>query len=288
MSDMRRVTPLQIVGGIFIAWTYVIRPLLGGLGDVDTVCNVLQLPEERCGSGTMINAILAGDWWQPALILLGVSFILWGERKRNEALRLAPAQESDPPQPEAPQTATDPEIIDGADAGQSLTGLALERLYVAELGVDGNKLAEEHRLEIWLRFFNATDVHLTTLSIDGAIDCHILAGSSIPEENKLKLPPASLIRDRSNLRDIPPLGETIIVLQQHLSPKLVARLTEALEADGFQLFFDDLKITVADLDDGAVTADIPITGGAFLRRRDGLYTGRVVRLRLDSAISVSS
>jgi hypothetical protein len=274
MSDMRRVTPLQILGGIFIAWTSVIQPLLGGLGNVDTVCNVLRLPEERCGSGTMISAILAGDWWQPALILMGVGFILWGERKRNEASRLAPGQDS-----YALETGDLPPTND------PLTGLTADRLFVAEIGVDGNKLDEEHRLEVWLRFFNATDVHLTTVSVDGAIDCHILAGSSIPEENKLKLPPASLIRDRSPLHDIPPLTETIIVLQQHLSPKLAARLTEALAADGFQLFFDDLKITVADLEDRATTAEIPISSGTFLRHRDGLYSGRVTRLSVNAAIS---
>jgi hypothetical protein len=162
-------------------------------------------------------------------------------------------------------------------------------LYVAEVSIGANKLVEEHWLEIAFRFFNATNHRLAVTAVDGVIECAVLVDHSTPEDKKFKLPIPGLLRDRSNLHDIPPQTETIIVLQQLMSPQAVQAITDALNADGLQFYFDDLTITLTAVDDPTATAALPIPMGAFLRKQDGgLSSGRVTRLRVNAAIGSSS
>lgn len=82
---MCNISKLQLIALPLLLWE-AIRALLrviGALGDVDTICNVLGLPATRCGSGTMTNAILTWEGWGALLPVLGLALFLYGERRKN-------------------------------------------------------------------------------------------------------------------------------------------------------------------------------------------------------------
>lgn len=68
---------LWTVGGVTLLWPSVLSPLIGRLGDVDTVCQIIRA---KCGAGSLVNAVLTSGWWEPILIIAGLFLITRAER----------------------------------------------------------------------------------------------------------------------------------------------------------------------------------------------------------------
>jgi hypothetical protein len=157
-------------------------------------------------------------------------------------------------------------------------------LYVGETTVNSNNLANDNWLEVAIRFFNASRSHLRVRSVEGTIQCNIRVGSSAPDDHQHQLPTPSLLRDRSNIDDIAPLTEVMIVLQQHVGAQLAAELASAIMADGVRFFFDDLRVEIETLETLPRKANLPINGGVTLRNITGIIPRRIYRLQVNSVI----
>lgn len=156
------------------------------------------------------------------------------------------------------------------------------RLYVAEISASAGRLEEEHVLEFGFRFFNATEKHLALSQVKGTIECAMVDPYGATDH--IELPPPTLLERGANLNDIEPLSETMIVLQQHLPPKLAARLEEALQREGLQFYFDELGILMTGTEDRSVAAAVPIDCGVFLRNDSGIRWGRIIRARMEATL----
>lgn len=158
-----------------------------------------------------------------------------------------------------------------------------DQLYVAEISASAGRLEDEHVLEFGFRFFNASQKHLALSQVKGTIECVMTDQYGAAEH--IDLPPPVLLERGANLNDIAPLTETMIVLQQHLTPKLAARAQEALQGEGLQFYFDALGILMTGTENRTAVIVVPIYSGVFLRHQSGIRWGRIVRARVEDVLT---
>ena len=170
-----------------------------------------------------------------------------------------------------------------SDPISNLSGM----LYVGETTVSANNLANEGWLEIAFRFFNASRSHLRVRAVEGSVRCCIVVGTSLPDDHQHQLPTPSLLRDRSNIDDIPPLTEVMIVLQQYVGGQLIGDLQAAIAGDGLHFYFDDLNVSVETMEERPRVVRLPLSAGVNLITVNGIISRRIVRLSVDSAVSTS-
>lgn len=74
---------LYVTSALFVAMP-VVFAILARLGDADTLCSIVQLTPDRCGSGPLILFLTEPPAWFLSLgLLVGLLFFAWGERKRE-------------------------------------------------------------------------------------------------------------------------------------------------------------------------------------------------------------
>lgn len=236
--------------------------------------------------GALVSAFgpsIVPDPYEPWLVAVGIFImavaVFWPWLVRHVAWRFALRP------PLAGEAAAGPvDETAGAALRKRLLNAIIDpkQLYIAEISASAGRLEEEHILEFGFRFFNASQKHLALSQLRGTIECVMTDPYGSAEH--IDLPPPVLLERGANLNDIAPLTETMIVLQQHLTPKLTAALQEALQREGLQFYFDELGILMTGSEDRTAVTVVPIDSGVFLRDESGVRWGRIVRARVEAAL----
>jgi hypothetical protein len=144
-------------------------------------------------------------------------------------------------------------------------------LYVGTMIVSAGKLVDEHSLEIGIRAFNGTGRELLIHGIEG----RIWAGKG--GQNNIELPPVERLGEEAQ-QPIPAFREFGITLRQGLAPDVAERFLKAIEDDYVSMAFCKLNVEVQASDAPKAATRLPLWDGAHIRRRDDLFTGRVIML----------
>lgn len=139
------------------------------------------------------------------------------------------------------------------------------RLYVGEMGVDANKLQAERVLEIWIRCFNATGHALWAHRIVGNTE---LRWSESGSTNVLgKLPPPTILSDRSKTENLEDATEMFFVLEQRIPEQFIEKLlTVSDTASAHLMFADSLSIVLGSHDAATLRLNVPLWGGIRVYR----------------------
>lgn len=237
--------------------------------------------------GALVSAFgpsIVPDPYEPWLVAVGMFIIavavLWPWLVRHVTWRFALR----PPHTGEAAHARQVDDAPGAALRKRLSDALIDpnQLYVAEISANPGRLEEEHVLEFGFRIFNASQKHLALSQVKGTIECVMTDPYGAAEH--IDLPPPMLLERGANLNDIAPLTEAMIVLQQHLTPKLAAAAQEALQREGLQFYFDELGILMTGSEDRTAVTVVPIDSGVFLRDQSGIRWGRIVRARVEATL----
>jgi hypothetical protein len=157
------------------------------------------------------------------------------------------------------------------------TSPARSRLYTGEMGMDANKLATEHRLEIWLRAYNGTGKSISVMAVHGSIQYREMQDGRSVDEGRLAAP--IILSDRSPVADINEDMEFMIVMNQEIPRPIAEKMTAVLEG-GHQVQFilHGLNVMVALSDEAQ--ARLPIWDGLALSKTHRYSSARIVEMRM--------
>lgn len=157
-------------------------------------------------------------------------------------------------------------LVLGGPAGQDSDLLAFPNgLYAGSFRISANKLETEHCLEIAVMGFNATGEPVKAALTKGAIKVELVQDKQLGEV-KFTLPPATILRDRTNVDTIANLSELFVVIEQPVRPQQAELILKALNADGSARFLlDEFDIVIEATANAGRFVRLPIWQGASLK-----------------------
>jgi hypothetical protein len=153
------------------------------------------------------------------------------------------------------------------------------RLYVGMVIVSAGSLESAGYIELAIRAFNGADVPLRVATIGG----HVRGG--IGNADGTDLPPVEW-QHAFNTEPVPTFTEFMVVLHQPLDDETAQAYLHAFDTDYVALDLRNLDIEMRTLDEER-HARLPLWDGVSLRRRDDIFTGRIIMMTLSDTVSVT-
>ena len=171
----------------------------------------------------------------------------------------------------------------GGDTAQFTGVLFPLGLYVGTIIVSASRLTDkENSLEIAIRAFNGTGKALRVVFVEG-----VIKGTIANLRDSVELP-QPVWKTEHTAQPIEPNTEFIVVLDQRVSPNLAAVYLETIEDSFVSLDLRSLIIKVEVVDNPANRARLPLWDGLTLRRRNDVFTGRIVMMSGSASIGFTS
>jgi len=168
-------------------------------------------------------------------------------------------------------TASELNAVEADDTPKATGSVALHGLYVGWMIASAGTLQSKGYLEIAIRAFNGTGGPVRIRGVKGHIK-----GEGDNFHNQPQLPVPAMITEHSP-DPIPNATEFLIILNQHLGPEVAKEFLNAFET-GVQIDLRDLNIEIESSEDPTRIARLPVWDGLALKRRDDVFTGRIMMM----------